>query len=71
MAHRVLRSIEAPFQVEGETVFIGTSIGIARFPQDGQDYLSLMRAADAALYRAKAAGRGRVEYAGLDPQPAS
>ncbi len=71
VAHRVLRSIEAPFQVEGETVFIGTSIGIARFPQDGQDYLSLMRAADAALYRAKAAGRGRVEYAGLDPQPAS
>ncbi len=68
VADRILRSIEAPFLVEGHLVTIGVSIGIAECPLDGTGYASLLQSADAALYRAKGAGRGRVEVAGRGPQ---
>lgn len=46
---------------------VTVSIGVAMFPQHGGLGESLMRQADAALYRAKRAGRNRVETATLDP----
>ena len=60
VAQRVLSAIEEPFLVEGHEVRIGTSIGIARFPEDGGDHDALLRVADVAMYEAKRAGRGRV-----------
>jgi diguanylate cyclase (GGDEF)-like protein len=66
VAERILRAIEEPFLVEGHEVRIGTSIGIARCPEDGGDHDALLRVADLALYDAKQAGRGRVaEPAGV------
>lgn len=55
---------------------VTVSAGVAGFPGDGDDLASVSRAADAALYRAKAAGRDRVERAsgdagGLSPPGAS
>jgi diguanylate cyclase (GGDEF)-like protein len=47
---------------QGHEVHIGTSIGIALCPEHGQDEQTLMKAADAALYRAKADGRGAFAY---------
>jgi diguanylate cyclase (GGDEF)-like protein len=71
VAQRILAAIEAPFLVEGHEVGIGTSIGIARFPEDGCNHDELLRVADAALYDAKQAGRGRVaETATAQPAPA-
>jgi diguanylate cyclase (GGDEF)-like protein len=49
----------------GITDRLSVSIGIACAPQQAHDRISLLRLADEALYRAKQAGRNRVEYAGL------
>lgn len=46
-----------PFEVDGQTVFIGTSIGIAQAPTHAQTAGDLLRMGDIALYQAKAAGR--------------
>jgi diguanylate cyclase (GGDEF)-like protein/PAS domain S-box-containing protein len=54
-----------PMNLGGRTVHSGASIGIAVFPQDGADAMSLMRNADTAMYQAKAAGRGTFRF--FDP----
>ncbi|MEH6473929.1 MAG: EAL domain-containing protein [Halopseudomonas sp.] len=48
------------FSVEGNTIFVGLSIGIAVFPDDGRDPVQLFKHADTALYRAKKQGRDRI-----------
>ena len=54
---RLLESIRMPFVLNGEPARIGVSIGIALYPADGSSGEQLLRNADTALYRAKAAGR--------------
>ncbi|MHB1333709.1 MAG: EAL domain-containing protein [Sulfuriferula sp.] len=51
---------EMPITVSGQEVYIGFSIGIAIYPNDGADAETLLKNADAAMYRAK--GRGRNQY---------
>jgi diguanylate cyclase (GGDEF)-like protein/PAS domain S-box-containing protein len=51
---------------DGHEVHIGTSVGIALYPEHGQDEEALMKAADSALYRAKADGRGTYAYFSQD-----
>jgi diguanylate cyclase (GGDEF)-like protein len=57
LATRILRSLTEAFDIDGNTVFIGCSIGIALAPRHGTAPEALMKAADLALYEAKAAGR--------------
>lgn len=57
-AERVLQALHQPFELSGETVHIGGSIGIASFPRDGENLEALMQAADLAMYQAKAGGGG-------------
>jgi diguanylate cyclase (GGDEF)-like protein len=68
LAARVSDVLSAPYEIEGHSVIIGTSIGIARAPQDGFSADQLLKNADLALYRAKADGRGvhRFFEAGMD-----
>ncbi|MDQ2082181.1 EAL domain-containing protein [Xanthobacteraceae bacterium Astr-EGSB] len=59
------RLIEAAAQdvlFEGHRLKVGLSIGSATFPTDGADATALVANADAALYRAKADGRGRIRF---------
>jgi diguanylate cyclase (GGDEF)-like protein len=62
LAERIVHSIAAPIMVEGHQILIGTSIGIAMAPDDGQDADTLLKHADMALYRAKAEGRGAYHF---------
>jgi diguanylate cyclase (GGDEF)-like protein/PAS domain S-box-containing protein len=58
VAHRVLESFEAPFEVDGTELYVTASIGISVFPLDAADATSLLRNADSAVYLAKANGPG-------------
>ncbi|MFA7382773.1 MAG: EAL domain-containing protein [Desulfurivibrionaceae bacterium] len=59
VVEKVLGIFAAPFTVgDGHEVFSGGSLGVAMFPQDGQDEQNLLRHADVAMYQAKQAGRG-------------
>jgi diguanylate cyclase (GGDEF)-like protein/PAS domain S-box-containing protein len=60
-AGRVLAALDAPFRVEEQELEVGASLGLTLFPDDGETPERLVRNADVALYRAKAAGRGRFE----------
>lgn len=53
-------SVKAPFCVNGDEVFVSLSIGVAYRHGDTQKPMDLIRDADLALYRAKAAGKGRI-----------
>jgi diguanylate cyclase (GGDEF)-like protein/PAS domain S-box-containing protein len=58
LAGRLMDAVASEFSFEGHRFQCGLSIGIALFPGDGQDATALLNNADAALYRAKADGRG-------------
>jgi diguanylate cyclase (GGDEF)-like protein len=58
LCRRILKTVEAPFDVVASQVFVGISIGVSRTGRDGYDRLELARKADIALYQAKQAGRG-------------
>ncbi len=69
VAARIAEAVEAPIQIGDEQVSVGTSIGIAAFPDVAGDLAGLLAAADAALYQAKRTGRRRVGRA-RRPEPA-
>jgi diguanylate cyclase (GGDEF)-like protein len=52
-ANDIVRQLEAPLSVEGVPVSISGSIGLALFPEHGDDIDTLLRHADTAMYRAK------------------
>ena len=66
LATRLHTSAVRDFQVRGQQIAIGLSIGGAIYPRDGTDATTLMANADAALYRAKADGRGLMAF--FDPE---
>jgi diguanylate cyclase (GGDEF)-like protein/PAS domain S-box-containing protein len=65
VASKLLQSIEVPAEVEGQSISVTPSIGIAMFPHDGATPAELIKHADSAMYRAKS--RGRANYQFFDP----
>ena len=57
VVEKVLRTVSQPFLVDGHELYMTGSIGIAIYPEDGEDFDSLLRKADIAMYRAKDLGR--------------
>jgi diguanylate cyclase (GGDEF)-like protein/PAS domain S-box-containing protein len=63
LAEKIVTAFKQPFLVSGLELHIGCSIGITIFPDDGDDAITLLKNADAAMYRAKDAGRdGHMRY---------
>jgi diguanylate cyclase len=62
VAQRLLKAVDEPFNIEGATLKIGVSIGIALAPQDGDDYDVLTRNADLALFQAKHLGKRNFQF---------
>lgn len=58
----MLRALEEPFQVAGQDVVLGASIGVVLCPEHGTDGATLLRRADVAMYVAKDRGRGPEVY---------
>jgi diguanylate cyclase (GGDEF)-like protein len=62
LAERLLHELSRPYAVQGHSIIIGATIGIAFAPSDGLDPDTLLQRADMALYRAKEAGRGSFTF---------
>lgn len=56
VARKIIQHLSRPFRLQGHTVQIGVSVGIARYPYDGENGDQLVSAADAAMYKAKERG---------------
>ncbi len=61
IANKLLACFNTPFQAGEHELYISPSIGSCVFPTDGNDVATLVKNADAAMYRSKAKGRNRVE----------
>jgi diguanylate cyclase (GGDEF)-like protein/PAS domain S-box-containing protein len=62
-AKKILQVLEQPFLIDGRAVDVGASIGIALYPEHGDEAATLMRHADVAMYVAKRTKRGYAVYA--------
>jgi diguanylate cyclase (GGDEF)-like protein/PAS domain S-box-containing protein len=57
VAKKIRRTLRAPFVVSGVEIFVNASIGVSVYPDDAPNSETLLKHADAAMYRAKDAGR--------------
>ncbi len=62
LVERIRRSVRAPIDVAGREIVPGTSIGVSLFPLDGDSVDRVIRAADAAMYHAKALGKNNAQF---------
>jgi diguanylate cyclase (GGDEF)-like protein len=62
VADKLLQSLQASMLLDGHAIHFTASIGVAVHPEDGGDLDALMRNADIAMYRAKAAGRNTTRF---------
>jgi diguanylate cyclase (GGDEF)-like protein/PAS domain S-box-containing protein len=60
---RVLTALSEPYEIDEASVNnVSASLGVSVFPSDGDDYATLLKHADAAMYAAKAGGKNRVAF---------
>ena len=62
LGQRLLATLSQPVRLGHHELSVTASMGVARFPKDGNDLGTLMRQADLAMYGAKDAGRNRLEF---------
>jgi len=66
VAGKIAGALARPVALEGRELQVSASIGIAMYPEDGADLEALLQCADAAMYRAKEAGRNGYQYYSAD-----
>lgn len=62
IARKILAALKEPFVIEGHELFVGMSIGIALYPDDGDTIETLIKHADIAMYSAKENGRNDYRF---------
>lgn len=62
LAQKIMQAFSVPFTVKDHELHLTVSIGISLYPQDGEDGNTLIRNADAAMYRAKEEGRNDYQF---------
>ncbi|MGY6586882.1 MAG: EAL domain-containing protein [Wenzhouxiangella sp.] len=62
ITEKILDQIGQPFEIDGRTILTSFSIGISIYPNDGDNFSSLIQHADTALYHAKQAGRNTYRF---------
>jgi len=62
LAQQILDSLKQPFELEGKTIYLESTVGISLFPDNGIHADALLRHADAALTRARRLGQGRYQF---------
>ena len=62
IARKVIEAISRPFLLEEHEVFVTTSIGVATYPDDGNDANALIKNSDTAMFHAKDLGRNRYHF---------
>jgi len=70
IAAKTIESLAQPINLNDRQVLVGASVGIALFPADGSDVDGLVKAADAAMYEVKRAGKNGFRFAGGDSKGA-
>jgi diguanylate cyclase (GGDEF)-like protein/PAS domain S-box-containing protein len=61
-ADKVLRALNEPIDIEGHHLHVTASIGIAIYPEDGEDSVALLKHSDFAMYHAKDCGRSNYQF---------
>lgn len=62
VSQRIIDAVSEPFDINGNKINIGASVGIAAFPQDGSDYQTILKSADMAMYQAKEEGKNTYRF---------
>ncbi len=62
IAEHIIKRISEPFHIDSHEIFITPSIGITLYPNDGTNTETLLKNADASMYRAKESGRGKYMF---------
>ncbi len=62
VARRIIEELASPFELKGNRIFVGASVGITIAPDDGQEVDQLFKNADMAMYHAKEKGKNRYEF---------
>jgi len=62
IAQRIIEALKLPFDLDIEEIHTSTSIGIALYPEHGEDVNTLLKNADHALYKAKELGRNNYQF---------
>jgi diguanylate cyclase (GGDEF)-like protein len=62
MAQKAIQVLSEPFDVDGQDMYLGATVGIAIYPTDATSADELLKSADTAMYRAKSDGRGSYAF---------